>query len=601
MELLAPAGSIEIGKLAIRCGADAVYVGASQFGARKNAANSVQEIAQLITFAHRYMAKVYVALNTILSEAEIVAAQKLLQELYDVGVDSVIIQDMGLLEAGIPPMPVIASTQTHNFDAEGIRFLENIGIRRVILARELRPNEIAKIRKQTDHIELEAFVHGALCVGYSGRCYLSHTNGGRSANKGNCAQPCRKLYSLLDGNNKIVKTGHLLSVKDMCRLDTLESLIDAGVTSFKIEGRLKSAGYVANTVTAYRRKIDTILRRRGLPKSYHRFSSKVIPDVTKTFHRGYVSHFAVNNDKMAQFKTPKMIGEFIGQVTTVAANHIELNTTTKLHAGDGLCFFSGNKLTGTRIQRIEGKKLILLNTRDISKGMTLYRNKDHEFNSALESDHPQRIVPLQMNVIMREGNLILQVSDDAGHRIEIERKGAFEPARNEKQMFAAITKQLQKTGASVFEVTNLTLNANPIPFLKVSALNAMRRDAVDAMEKARNATMMKQRDAHAFKFAAAVYPKKVDPYHNVANPFAVQFYQRCGATEVNAGVEFDAPAKNTKIMTSRYCIRRELGACLKTETGNTLVGPLSVVEGDNETQPLQLKFNCNQCEMEVHR
>ena len=371
MELLAPAKDFETGKIAINCGADAVYIGGPKFSARRNAGNSIADIASLIGYAHRYLARVYVAMNTLLlNDGEVVSAVGSIQSLYDAGADGVIIQDMGLLDAGLPRIPIIASTQTHNHSVESVRFLEQVGFHRAILARELHADEIAAIRAGTGNIELEVFVHGALCVSYSGRCYLSAALGGRSANRGDCAQPCRKRYRLETSAGGAVAEGHLLSVRDLCRIDMLDALLDAGVTSFKIEGRLKNAAYVANVVTAYRQALDEALLRRDQTGCGDNYTNRMEADLTKTFNRGYVTGFAQHKERMASLNTPKMTGEEIGEVVAASQNRIRLRGRREVLpvAGDGVCFYHGDALLGTRVQKVEHEVVMVLDARGIEKG-----------------------------------------------------------------------------------------------------------------------------------------------------------------------------------------------------------------------------------------
>ena len=352
IELLAPARDRTCGEIAVNAGADAVYIGAPRFGARRNAANSVADIGLMVQYAHRYQSRVYVALNTVLLERELKEAVALLHQLHEVGVDGAIIQDLGLLEADLPPIPLIASTQTHAHSVEKVQFLEAAGFSRVILARELSIGEIAQIRAHTK-IELEAFVHGALCVCYSGQCYLSYAIGGRSANRGQCAQPCRKRYRLVDGQGRAHANGHLLSMKDLNRIRILGDLLDAGVTSFKIEGRLKDEAYVANTVAAYRRALDDCLEARHVPRCTDRITAAFTPDLDVTFHRGYVEGFAQGGETMASLGAPKAMGIPVGTALGRKGNTVEINATEPLSPGDGLCFFSPEgDLAGTCVQSV---------------------------------------------------------------------------------------------------------------------------------------------------------------------------------------------------------------------------------------------------------
>ncbi|MFH1548193.1 MAG: peptidase U32 family protein, partial [Candidatus Omnitrophota bacterium] len=357
LELLAPAKNTETAITAIKCGADAVYIGAPRFSARQATGNSIESIQQVVEFAHQYYAKVYVALNTLLFDNELPAAEKMINQFYKIGIDGLMIQDMSLLELDLPPIPLIASTQMNNASLKKVKFLQNVGFFRAILARELTLEQIKDIRKHTT-IELECFIHGALCVGASGQCYMSYANGGRSGNRGVCAQPCRRLYSLKDKTGKtIVKDRYLLSLKDLNLSDKLEELIDAGVNTFKIEGRLKEISYIANVVGFYRQKLDSILAKKGLQKSSSgKVSLNFKSDLNKTFNRGYTDYgITGKGTNMGSINTPKSIGEFVGIISKVDKNTFTIEGKSKLHNGDGICFFDErNNLDGTTVNNVEG-------------------------------------------------------------------------------------------------------------------------------------------------------------------------------------------------------------------------------------------------------
>ncbi|MBN2340615.1 MAG: U32 family peptidase [Deltaproteobacteria bacterium] len=597
IELLAPAKDAALGALAVDCGADAVYIGVGPFSARREANNSVSEIAALVRHAHLFQARVYAALNTVLTDAEIETAQGLLNDLYDAGVDGVIIQDMGLLEAGIPNLPVIASTQVHNYDVANIRFLEQVGVSRVILARELRPAQIAQIRAAASQIELECFVHGALCVSYSGRCYLSDAQGGRSANRGHCAQPCRKKYSLEDAHRHVHANGHLLSLRDLCRLDELSALLDAGVTSFKIEGRLKNAAYVQTTVTAYRQALNRLLDARGLPFR-DRLSEGVSGEVQKVFQRGFVSHFADGNDRMAGLLTPKMVGEPVGKVAAVRSKSVRLEGVS-LHAGDGLCFFKNDSLVGTRVQRVDGDWAVLQKTDGIAVGTALYRNRDHQFYASLEKTSPRRSVPIHVQLAATNDTLEIRARDGLGNDALVEEHGAWEAANDAARMRDAATQAMHKTGNTPFVVETFSVGEGPLPFVPVSVLNGVRRKVLAQLVTLRENQMRAMRQARAFRFTPSPYLGKVDAYHNVCNRFAERFYERCGVSDVARGLEETRNYAGARVMVSKYCLRRELGACLKETNAEQLPEPLWLVDADDERRRLRLRFDCARCEMQV--
>ena len=401
VELLAPARDLCCGQVAIDCGADAVYLGAPRFGARQKAGNSLQDIAALVAHAHTYWARVYVTVNTLLYDDELPQAVRLIHELYDLGVDAVIIQDVGLLESGapwvLPPIALIASTQMHNHTPERVAFLEEVGFRRAILARELSLEQIRAIRARTS-LELECFVHGALCTGYSGQCYLSYAIGGRSGNRGECAQPCRRKYSLVDADGRVLEPPrHLLSLRDLALDAELGALLDAGVTSFKIEGRLKDAAYVKNVVSWYRQQLDNALAERGLARASSGHSHvEFEPDVNKTFNRGYTTHFLHGRgEPSGAIDSPKMVGEPVGRVAAVQGDRFMLDTSLALHGGDGLTWFDAEgELTGTRVNAAEpvgGQvRVTVEDSAGVHPGLEIFRNHDHVFLRQVEQSRPQR-------------------------------------------------------------------------------------------------------------------------------------------------------------------------------------------------------------------
>jgi putative protease len=388
IELLAPARDYDCARAAILCGADAVYIGAPQFSARAAAGNSLDDIRRVVGLAHVYFVRVYVALNTILTDEELAAAKELIEQLYEIGIDGLIVQDMGLLEMELPPIPIIASTQTNNASIEKVKFLEEVGFSRVILARELTVDQIAAIRAGTS-VELECFVHGALCVGASGQCYMSYALGGRSGNRGECAQPCRRRYTLKDSTGKVVSTDrYLLSLKDLNLSANLAELLDAGATSFKIEGRLKDAGYVANIVGFYRQKLDAILAERGLRKSSSgSVSLNFSPEPNKTFNRGFTGYGVTGRGpKMGSIDTPKSMGEPVGTIAEIGKDWFTLAGDMELHNGDGVCFFDAyGELCGTVINRVENGRAVPQKMDGLKAGVELYRNYDHVFAKQLKT------------------------------------------------------------------------------------------------------------------------------------------------------------------------------------------------------------------------
>ncbi|MBN2715474.1 MAG: U32 family peptidase [Deltaproteobacteria bacterium] len=599
MELLAPAQNTDFGKIAINCGADAVYIGGPGFSARSNAHNSVADIAVLTEYAHRYLAKVYVAVNTILlNDTEVMNAARTVRNLYDAGADGVIIQDFGLIEAGLPPMPVIASTQMHNHSVASVQFLEKVGFHRAILARELHPNEIAAIRSGTEKIELEAFVHGALCVSYSGRCYLSTAVGGRSANRGECAQPCRKRYSLKSQSGNTLADGHLLSVKDLCRIDMLDTLIDAGVSSFKIEGRLKNAAYVANVVTAYRLALDAVLKKRGDESHMDNYENPIAPDLSKTFHRGYVDGFAIGAQTMVNMSSPKMTGERLGKVLSVSRNRIVLpkSVMETLNAGDGICFYENRLLRGTRVQKTEPSAVILRDGAGISKGTEIYRNLDYQFVARLEKHDTVRRSPVQLQLTQRDGTITLLAVDANGFTAANTLNGLIEPADNAERMKATWHRQLRKCGDMEFTVTDVQMDDVDVPFAPVSRINEIRREVLLKLRSVRESNMVSIRRQAAIPCTPTTFTalaSGLDGYCNIDNSYARRFFEKCGVKDVPVAVETQNNYTDVKVMTSRYCLKRELGLC------GQHTDELHLEDADAPHIHLVLHFDCDKCEMSL--
>lgn len=596
IELLAPARDRTCGEMAINAGADAVYIGAPRFGARRNAANSVEDVAILVQHAHRYQSRVYVTVNTVLLERELEEAVSLLRVLHDAGVDGAIIQDLGLLEADLPPIPLIASTQTHAHCLEKVRFLEAAGFSRVILARELSTAEIARIRAGT-RIELEAFVHGALCMCYSGQCYLSYAIGGRSANRGECAQPCRKRYRLVDGRGRVHANGHLLSMKDLNRIRLLGDLLDAGVTSFKIEGRLKDEAYVANTVAAYRRALDDCLEARRLPRCTDRISHAFTPNLEVTFHRGYVEGFAQANGTMASLEAPKAVGIPVGTALKIKGNAVEIDAIEPLSPGDGLCFFSPEgTLAGTCVQSVRGKTIVVNDAAGIVPGAALHRNRSRQFHLAVKKG-VQRKVPVHMRLEAVVSGMMLVVEDSLGNRGTALLSGPFAEPRDQELAETKWKTQLEKTGATEFVSEGVELKG-AVPFVPVASMNDLRRRGLESLREARLRSIptLEKGEMHP----AACLPEVLDSTYNVTNSKAEQLHRRFGAKQIARGPEADAPIAEGRVMISKYCLRRELGACLRQPSGGNLPPDLFLATEDGK-EHLRLRFDCEACKMHVFR
>jgi putative protease len=569
---------------------------AQRFGAREAAYNTVESIKQVVDFAHQYYAKVYVTLNTLLKDDELAPAEMMIGQLYKIGIDGLIIQDTGLLELDLPPLPIIASTQMNNDTPEKVRFLQDVGFSRAILARELTLEQIRQIRKATT-IELECFIHGALCVGTSGQCYMSYAIGGRSGNRGQCAQPCRRLYSVKDQQGKIIaKDRHLLSVKDLNLSEHLEELIDAGVDAFKIEGRLKDAAYVANTVSFYRRRLDEIIAKKNL-KRVSSGTTKIDfePNPEKTFNRGF-SDYGITGKKenLGSIYTPKSMGEFVGTVTQTHRDYFVIDSEQELHNADGLCFFDRQKnLSGTVINRIEDNKIYPQKMQDISKGQKIYRNYDYEFYRKLTGQPAERKIGLMM--VMRESadSLILSGVDEDGNDATVEIKGDKQPALKKEQAKQTIVTQLSKLGNTIFECSEVRVGTQDVYFLPVSRLNAAKRELAEKMLEARK-TNRPRAAGHILKNDVPYPQKELNFRGNVLNKKAEEFYHRHGVETIEPAAESGLDLSGQVVMTTKYCLRQELGLC----EGRTKNEPLILVDEDD--REYEVNFRCVKCGMEIY-
>ena len=616
VELLAPARDLRCGQVAIDHGADAVYIGAPRFGARQKVGNSLEDVAALVAHAHTYWARVYVTVNTLLYDDELPQAVRLIHELHELGVDAVIVQDVGLLEADLPPIALIASTQMHNHTPERVAFLEQVGFRRAILARELSLEQIRAIRARTS-LELECFVHGALCTGYSGQCYLSYAIGGRSGNRGECAQPCRRKYSLVDGDGRVlVPSRHLLSLRDLALGAELGELLDAGITSFKIEGRLKDEAYVANVVAWYRRTLDDALAARGRARSSSgRGRPAFEPDLIKTFNRGYTTYLLHGRgEPPGALDSPKMVGELLGQVGSVEGASFLLETAVPLHSGDGLCWFGpGGELEGTVVNasgpatgghlRVTPEKMA-----GIRPGLALYRNHDHVFlrtvNAALKaagslkatSSQPTRQIEVRLHLETTAEGLRLRAVDEDGNEAEARLAVAAEPAEKPAQAEATARRQLARTGDTPFACVAVKLAWERPCFVPVAALNALRREALERLLAVRAANRPVWRGQ--VRRNDAPYPEaRLSYLGNVLNRQAAAFYRRHGVLEVEPGAETGLDMRGRVVMRTRYCLAHQLGYCAGDRRRRDLHEPLTLVDEDGRRYGL--RFDCRACEMEV--
>lgn len=599
LELLAPAGNADIGVAAIDHGADAVYIGAPSFSARAEAGAGLEDIARLIRHAHFFHAKVYVALNTILTDREIPEALDIIREVHRQGADGLILQDVGLLELDLPPIPLIASTQMHNDTVEKIRFLEAVGFKRVILARELSLKEIAAIREKTT-VELETFVHGALCVSYSGQCCMSQAVARRSGNRGVCAQPCRSRYTLTDADGRVLaRDKFLLSLKDLNLLHAIPELAAAGVTSFKIEGRYKGMDYVKNVTAAFREALDRFIA--GHPE-YRRASSGVCelsfsPAPEKTFNRGYTSYFLHGGkEKIASIHTQKSIGEYVGTVTRIGKNFFSIDEHD-LHNGDGLCFFTKQQtLAGCRVDRVEKEKIHPGSLKGLTVGTKLYRNFNIAFDRLLKKVSAVRRIPVEMDFFQDSGSIRLSAHDEDGNRAEVSIEMPFEPARDSAGARKHIEKHLSRTGNTPYRVTRLIFSSSRPGFVPPSTLNRLRRKVLDTLTRVRIENYV--RGEIPFIPNDAPYPEKnLDYRANVLNRNARQFYKRHGVAAIEPAFETLADPVGRRVMTTRYCIRHQLDMCL--QQGHLKDPPKEPLRMSDGYHSYRLEFDCGKCRMHV--
>ena len=590
VELLSPARNAEIGITAINCGADAVYIGAPHFGARAAATNSLADIERLTSYAHRFDCKVLITLNTILRDDELDDANRMAWQLYNIGADALIIQDFGLLETDLPPIRLHASTQCNNATVEHIKWLEQIGFSRVVLARELSLDQIKQIRQNTS-VELEAFIHGALCVSYSGQCYLSQALRGRSANRGECAQMCRLPYDLLDADgNTIIRQKHLLSLKDMDRSEYLQQLIDAGVTTFKIEGRLKDEDYVKNIVTYYRHLLD------------HTTPTDFTPYPAKTFHRSQTDYFLNGRTRpMANIDSPKSTGEEIGKIVRLDTSSITLDTAVNLHQGDGLCIGS----EGFTISQIEDKndRTIVfwnkqhsnININNLHTGQVVSRNFDSTFSDRLAHFAPKRKRPI--SITLTETNDGFSVVAQTTHDISVTLcfEQAKEPANNQARAMQTIHSQLSKMGDTIFELRDINIDLSQAYFLPISTLNEWRRQAVAQLEQA-CLDNYKRQPQQPITHAPYYSTLPLDYHANIFNQKAKHFCEQCGAKIEGMAFE-QSPQYDAELMRCRYCIKYEMGWCRnKQQPAQTPKEPLYLQQAN---QKLRLHFDCRNCQMKI--
>ncbi|MDP3702150.1 MAG: U32 family peptidase [Hylemonella sp.] len=624
LELLSPARTADIGIEAINHGADAIYIGGPSFGARSSADNSVQDIARLVQHAHRYNSRIFVTLNTILRDDELEPARKLAWQFFDAGIDALIIQDMGLLEIDLPPIQLHASTQTDIRTPEKARFLQDAGLSQIVLARELTLQQIQAIHAQIDpaRCTLEFFVHGALCVAYSGQCYISHAHTGRSANRGDCSQACRLPYQVQDSQGRFVAHDkHVLSMKDNNQSANLAALVDAGIRSFKIEGRYKDLAYVKNITAHYRKLFDELLEARpelARASSGHTTCS-FTPDPDQNFNREFTDYFVQGRkEDIGAFDTPKNPGRHLGYVNKVGPDFVELTVSepgTVLHNGDGLCYYDLQKeLVGLAINRAEPAGPMSVDSwrvypkdpmagfKDLRKGTELNRNRDMNWVRLLEKKSSERRIGVWAKLQETATGFALELMDEDGHTGHASVAAAREPARNAAQAEATLREQLGRFGATIFEPIAITLDLSQAWFIPASTLNTLRRDAVAALEASRAAAYERPPRARPVE-PPVPYPEDTLTYlANVFNEKARDFYARHGVKVIAAAYESHEEEGEVSLMITKHCVRFSLSLCPKQAKGVTGVQgtvraePLTLVNGKEK---LTLRFDCKPCEMHV--
>ena len=603
IELLAPAKNLECGIEAIKHGADAVYIGAPKYGARAAAGNSLDDLRQLAEYAHRFGAKVYVTLNTIIYDDELAEVERLVWQLYRIGIDALIVQDMALLTMNLPPIALHASTQTDNRTPEKVQFLYENGFSQVVLARELSLDEITSIHRACP-VPLEAFVHGALCVSYSGQCYASQACFGRSANRGECAQFCRLPFDLVDADGRVIERNrHLLSLKDMNRSAHLEAMMDAGVCSFKIEGRLKDVSYVKNVTAYYRQAIDAILARRP---EYKRASLGVstytfTPQLDKSFNRGFTDYFLTGSSEVYSFASPKSVGEPVGHVKEVGRGYLTVSSTKPFHNGDGLCFVdSQGQLQGFRVNRVEGTRLY---PKEMPRGVgactPLFRNYDQDFERLLARPSAERRIPIYITLREIPFGFSLTLTDEERHGTTVNFTRNKELARTEQR--AGIEAQLTKLGGTILVAKSVEIDFTDNWFIPSSVVADMRRAGVEAYVRARKLKVesgkWKDEKSPKTQNSELITHNSLTYLANIANRRAADFFRARGVEAVAPAYELSAP-RGATLMFCRHCLRYAMGWCPhRGGKPSPYREPYTLVSADGKR--FALTFDCKQCVMMV--
>ena len=605
LELLSPAKNLEFGREAVNHGADALYIGAPAFGARAAATNTLEDVEALVRYAHLYGCKVFATVNTLLFDDELEPAVKMIRQLYNIGVDALIIQDLGLLECDLPPIELHASTQCHNASIERVKFMESVGFKRIILARETSLEQMRALRQATT-ADLEAFVHGALCVSYSGQCYMSQYLNGRSGNRGCCSQPCRSSYDLVTADGRLLlKDRHLLSLRDFNASQHLASMIDAGITSFKIEGRLKDLSYVKNITAYYRQLLDSLMEghTRASSGSYTFFFT---PDPERTFSRGYTDYFLRGRQPMANFATQKAIGKEVGKVVKTGRNSLTVSGNTRFTPGDGLCYLDADGLMqGFLVNQADGQTLTPNRMPDLAVGTTLWRNHDQAFEKTLQGESAVRKVAVRLEFRATVDGFSLQLTDEDGLQAQATVEAPHDEARDAQRAGEQIVKQLGKLGDSPFVARETVDTTQGRWFLPASILNALRREAAQQLIGLR-ISHFHPADAPRRTREGATVPSALDYRANVLNAKAEAFYRRHGAQQVERGLEQTGNYDDKALMTTRYCLRYELGCCLQGKNENEKrrnetveIKPSDTLLLRNQERLFRLEFDCRECLMRI--
>lgn len=602
IELLAPAKNVECGIEAINHGADAVYIGASRFGARAAAGNSLEDLERLVTHAHLFHARVYVTINTILKDEELNEAEKLIWKLYRLGVDALIVQDFALLSLNLPPIPLHASTQMDNRTAEKVRFLKELGYKQAVLARELSLEQIRRIHQEVPDMPLEVFVHGALCVSFSGQCYASQYCFNRSANRGECAQFCRLPFDMIDASGRIVQRDkYLLSLKDMNRSDFLEQMLDAGVSSFKIEGRLKDPGYVKNVTAFYRKRLDAIFKRRP---EYLRASSGTEnltfqPKVEKSFNRGFTDYFLTERKQdICSLHTPKAMGEEMGFVKEIRGNCLIVSGTHHFNNGDGVCYIDETgHLQGFRINRVDQNKIYPQERVQVRPKTVLYRNFDQDFERLLSKPSSTRKIHVDLSFTEIPDGFLLTMTDEDARKVAIPLRREKESARSPQA--ENLKAQLSKLGNTPFVADNVDVLLSQNYFIPSSELAELRRAIVDKMLQARKICYVQELAGFQSSKKVSYYENQHLTYlANAMNERAVDFYVQHGANAVDPAFERQ-PVEGAPVMFCKHCLRFMMGWCPSKQKGKSpWKEPYFLRSKDGKL--FRLEFDCKQCQMKVY-